>query len=51
MAYFFKQIKLFYLQVQDLAFAHIPNQIVLASIDEMGNFYIHEIEVTDTGLR
>ncbi|CAH0726350.1 unnamed protein product, partial [Brenthis ino] len=37
-------------EVQDLAFAHIPNQIVLASIDEMGNFYIHEIEVTDTGL-
>ncbi|XP_045761066.1 enhancer of mRNA-decapping protein 4-like [Maniola jurtina] len=31
-------------EVQDLAFAHIENQAVLASIDEMGNFYIHELE-------
>ncbi|CAG9567572.1 unnamed protein product [Danaus chrysippus] len=38
-------------EVLDLAFAHIQNQILLASIDEMGNFYIHEIEVTDSGLR
>nr|XP_034833095.1 enhancer of mRNA-decapping protein 4-like [Maniola hyperantus] len=31
-------------EVKDLAFAHIENQVVLASIDEMGNFYIHELE-------
>ncbi|XP_039765037.1 enhancer of mRNA-decapping protein 4 isoform X2 [Pararge aegeria] len=36
-------------EVQDLAFAHIQNQVVLASIDEMGNFYIHEIEVNESG--
>ncbi|XP_026737920.1 enhancer of mRNA-decapping protein 4 isoform X3 [Trichoplusia ni] len=38
-------------EVQDLAFAHIQNQVILASIDEQGNFYVHEIEVTDSGLR
>uniref|UniRef100_A0A2H1VPN5 SFRICE_027362 n=1 Tax=Spodoptera frugiperda TaxID=7108 RepID=A0A2H1VPN5_SPOFR len=38
-------------EVQDLAFAHIQNQVVLACIDEQGNFYVHEIEVTDGGLR
>ncbi|RVE50361.1 hypothetical protein evm_005027 [Chilo suppressalis] len=38
-------------EVQDLAFAHIQNQVVLASIDELGNFYVHEIEATDSGLR
>ncbi|XP_060802162.1 enhancer of mRNA-decapping protein 4 [Amyelois transitella] len=36
--------------VQDLAFAHIQNQVILACIDELGNFYVHEIEVTD-GIR
>ncbi|XP_053604958.1 enhancer of mRNA-decapping protein 4-like [Plodia interpunctella] len=36
--------------VQDLAFAHIQNQVVLACIDEQGNFYVHEIETTD-GIR
>uniref|UniRef100_A0A2A4JUR8 Uncharacterized protein n=1 Tax=Heliothis virescens TaxID=7102 RepID=A0A2A4JUR8_HELVI len=38
-------------EVQDLAFAHIQSQVVLACIDEQGNFYVHEIEVTDSGLR
>ncbi|XP_073941302.1 enhancer of mRNA-decapping protein 4 homolog Ge-1 [Choristoneura fumiferana] len=38
-------------EVQDLAFAHIHNQVVLACIDEHGNFYVHEIELTDSGLR
>ncbi|CAB3231520.1 unnamed protein product [Arctia plantaginis] len=38
-------------EVQDLAFAHIQNQVILACIDEQGNFYVHEIEVTDNGLR
>ncbi|CAG9784711.1 unnamed protein product [Diatraea saccharalis] len=38
-------------EVQDLAFAHIQNQVVLASIDEHGSFYVHEIEATDSGLR
>ncbi|XP_072936338.1 enhancer of mRNA-decapping protein 4 isoform X2 [Epargyreus clarus] len=38
-------------EVQDLSFAHIQNQVVLACIDELGNFYIHEIEITDSGLR
>ncbi|XP_063618137.1 enhancer of mRNA-decapping protein 4 [Cydia splendana] len=38
-------------EVQDLAFAHIMNQVVLACIDEHGNFYVHEIELTDSGLR
>ncbi|XP_045535054.1 enhancer of mRNA-decapping protein 4 [Papilio machaon] len=38
-------------EVQDLAFAHIQNQVVLACIDEMGNFYVHEIELTDSGLK
>ncbi|XP_037297745.1 enhancer of mRNA-decapping protein 4 isoform X2 [Manduca sexta] len=38
-------------EVQDLSFAHIQNQVVLACIDEQGNFYVHEIESTDSGLR
>ncbi|CAH2065840.1 unnamed protein product, partial [Iphiclides podalirius] len=38
-------------EVQDLAFAHIQSQVVLACIDEMGNFYVHEIQLTDSGLR
>ncbi|KAJ8726036.1 hypothetical protein PYW07_000734 [Mythimna separata] len=38
-------------EVQDLAFAYIQSQVVLACIDEQGNFYVHEIEVTDSGLR
>ncbi|XP_037866623.1 enhancer of mRNA-decapping protein 4 isoform X3 [Bombyx mori] len=38
-------------EVQDLSFAHIQNEIVLACIDEQGNFYVHEIEATDSGLR
>ncbi|XP_013147075.1 PREDICTED: enhancer of mRNA-decapping protein 4 isoform X2 [Papilio polytes] len=38
-------------EVQDLAFAHIQNQVVLACIDEMGNFYVHEIELTDSSLK
>ncbi|KPJ13261.1 Enhancer of mRNA-decapping protein 4 [Papilio machaon] len=38
-------------EVQDLAFAHIQNQVVLGCIDEMGNFYVHEIELTDSGLK
>lgn len=38
-------------EVQDLAFAHIQSQVILACIDEQGNFCIHEIEVTDGGLR
>ncbi|CAG5048188.1 unnamed protein product [Parnassius apollo] len=37
-------------EVQDLAFAHIQNQVVLACIDELGNFYVHEIEPTESGL-
>ncbi|CAK1603588.1 unnamed protein product [Parnassius mnemosyne] len=37
-------------EVQDLAFAHIQNQVVLACIDELGNFYVHEIESTENGL-
>lgn len=42
-------MKLF--QVQDLAFAHIQNQVILAIIDEQGHFYVHTIDVTDSGLR
>ncbi|KAJ0181557.1 hypothetical protein K1T71_002279 [Dendrolimus kikuchii] len=38
-------------QIQDLSFAHIQNQVVLACIDDQGNFYVHEIEVIDNMLR
>ncbi|XP_028156608.1 enhancer of mRNA-decapping protein 4 [Ostrinia furnacalis] len=38
-------------EVQDLSFAHIQKEVVLACIDEHGNFYVHEIEATDSGLR
>ncbi|XP_041986844.1 enhancer of mRNA-decapping protein 4-like [Aricia agestis] len=38
-------------EIQDLDFAHIHNQVVLACIDEFGNFYVYEIEASDTGLR
>ncbi|KAM3959163.1 enhancer of mRNA-decapping protein 4 homolog Ge-1 isoform 1-T1 [Aphomia sociella] len=37
--------------VQDLSFAHIQSQVVLACIDEQGNFYVHEIEANDAGIR
>ena len=30
--------------VQDIAFAHIPKQIILACVDEFGNLLVHEIE-------
>lgn len=32
--------------VQDIAFAHIPNQVVLACVDEYGNLLVHQIEET-----
>ncbi|XP_068621087.1 enhancer of mRNA-decapping protein 4 [Battus philenor] len=38
-------------EVQDLAFAHIQSQVVLACIDELGNFYVHEVELTENSLR
>lgn len=38
-------------QVHDVSFAHIEHQILLACIDEQGNFYVHDIELTDSGLR
>lgn len=30
--------------VQDIAFAHIPSQVVLACVDEYGNLLVHQIE-------
>ncbi|XP_067007664.2 enhancer of mRNA-decapping protein 4 [Anabrus simplex] len=30
--------------VQDIAFAHIPTQVVLACVDEFGNLLVHQIE-------
>jgi hypothetical protein len=30
--------------VQDIAFAHIPTEVVLASVDEYGNLLVHQIE-------
>ncbi|XP_050685648.1 enhancer of mRNA-decapping protein 4-like [Leptidea sinapis] len=38
-------------EVQDLAFAFIKNQVLLASIDELGNIFVHEIEFVDGKLR
>jgi enhancer of mRNA-decapping protein 4 len=32
--------------VQDIAFAHIPSQVVLACVDEYGNLLVHQIEET-----
>ncbi|XP_069698744.1 enhancer of mRNA-decapping protein 4 isoform X2 [Periplaneta americana] len=32
--------------VQDIAFAHIPTQVVLACVDEFGNLLVHQIEET-----
>ncbi|XP_023942975.2 enhancer of mRNA-decapping protein 4 [Bicyclus anynana] len=42
-------IKGFKTPVQDLAFAHIQDQVILACIDEMGNIYIYEIELKKEG--
>jgi enhancer of mRNA-decapping protein 4 len=33
--------------VQDIAFAHIPTQVVLACVDEYGNLLVHQVEETD----
>jgi len=30
--------------VQDIAFAHIPSQVILACVDEYGNLLVHQIE-------
>jgi hypothetical protein len=30
--------------VQDIAFAHIPTEVVLACVDEYGNLLVHQIE-------
>jgi enhancer of mRNA-decapping protein 4 len=30
--------------VQDIAFAHIPTQVILACVDEYGNLLVHQIE-------
>ncbi|XP_045511284.1 enhancer of mRNA-decapping protein 4-like [Colias croceus] len=38
-------------EVQDLAFAFIQNQVLLACIDELGYIYVHEIELIDNRLR
>ncbi|CAK1549577.1 unnamed protein product [Leptosia nina] len=38
-------------EVQDLSFAFIQNQVLLASIDELGHVYVHEIELIDGRLR
>jgi hypothetical protein len=32
--------------VQDIAFAHIPNEVVLACVDGYGNLLVHRIEET-----
>jgi enhancer of mRNA-decapping protein 4 len=32
--------------VQDIAFAHIPTEVVLACVDEYGNLLVHHIEET-----
>lgn len=32
--------------VQDIAFAHIPSQVVLACVDEYGNLLVHQVEET-----
>jgi len=32
--------------VQDIAFAHIPSQVILACVDEYGNLLVHQIEET-----
>jgi enhancer of mRNA-decapping protein 4 len=32
--------------VQDIAFAHIPAEVVLACVDEYGNLLVHRIEET-----
>ncbi|XP_026469529.1 enhancer of mRNA-decapping protein 4 homolog, partial [Ctenocephalides felis] len=34
-------------QPQDLAFAHIEEEIILASVDEEGNLFVHSIETPD----
>ncbi|CAF4872294.1 unnamed protein product [Pieris macdunnoughi] len=38
-------------EVQDLAFAFIQNQVLLACIDEYGNIYVHEFVYGDGRLR
>lgn len=32
--------------VQDIAFAHIPTEVILACVDEYGNLLVHQIEET-----
>lgn len=31
-------------QIQDLAFAHIYNQVVLGCVDEEGSLFVHKVE-------
>lgn len=38
-------------EIQDLAFAHIDSNIILACIDNEGSFYIHEILLADSELK
>ncbi|PSN46679.1 hypothetical protein C0J52_06384 [Blattella germanica] len=33
--------------VQDIAFAHIPSQVILACVDEYGNLLVHQIKEVD----
>nr|CAD7426114.1 unnamed protein product [Timema monikensis] len=35
--------------VQDIAFAHIPHQVVLASVDDFGNLFVHEVTDSEIG--
>lgn len=37
--------------VQDLAFAFIPSQIILACIDEEGNLFVYNINNTPDSIR
>jgi enhancer of mRNA-decapping protein 4 len=30
--------------IQDIAFAHIPTEVILAFVDEYGNLLVHQIE-------
>ncbi|GBP82562.1 Enhancer of mRNA-decapping protein 4 [Eumeta japonica] len=38
-------------RVHDLSFAHIESEVILACIDEQGNFYVHKIEMLDGALK
>lgn len=36
--------------VQDIAFAYIPQEILLASVDESGNLFVHQVVESNPGI-